>query len=58
MADAETEARRRGCERALLDFQALGFYQKLGYIEFGRLSGFSGKHDRYYLYKPRELAPD
>jgi hypothetical protein len=34
-----------------LSFQALGFYQKLGYIEFGRLSGFSGKHDRYWLRK-------
>ena len=54
MAEAETEARRRGCERALLDtlsFQALGFYQKLGYTEFGRISGFSGKHHRHYLYK-------
>jgi GrpB-like predicted nucleotidyltransferase (UPF0157 family)/ribosomal protein S18 acetylase RimI-like enzyme len=54
MAAAEAEARRRGCEHALLDtpsFQALGFYRKLGYTEFGRLSGFSGKHDRHYLYK-------
>jgi ribosomal protein S18 acetylase RimI-like enzyme len=54
MGAAETEARKRGCARALLDtlsFQALGFYQKLGYTEFGRISGFSGKHDRHYLYK-------
>lgn len=51
---AEAEARARGCERVFLDtlsFQALGFYQKLGYAEFGRLSGFSGKYDRIYLYK-------
>jgi ribosomal protein S18 acetylase RimI-like enzyme len=37
---AGAEARRRGCEHAFLDtfsFQALGFYQKLGYSEFGRL---------------------
>jgi hypothetical protein len=34
-----------------LSFQALGFYQKLGYSEFGRLSGFSGKYDRIYLHK-------
>lgn len=54
IAAAEAEARRRGCERALLDtlsFQALGFYRKLGYIEFGRISGFGGKHDRHYLHK-------
>jgi ribosomal protein S18 acetylase RimI-like enzyme len=51
---AEAEARARGCERVFLDtlsFQALGFYQKLGYSEFGRLSGFSGKYDRIYLHK-------
>jgi GrpB-like predicted nucleotidyltransferase (UPF0157 family) len=54
MAAAEAEARKRGCERALLDtlsFQALGFYRKRGYTEFGRIPGFSGKHDRHYLYK-------
>jgi GNAT superfamily N-acetyltransferase len=54
MQAAEAEARARGCKHALLDtfsFQALGFYKKLGYVEFGRLSGFSGRHDRHYLYK-------
>jgi ribosomal protein S18 acetylase RimI-like enzyme len=54
MKAAEAEARRRGCERAFLDtlgFQALGFYLKLGYSEFGRLPGFSGKYDRHYLHK-------
>jgi ribosomal protein S18 acetylase RimI-like enzyme len=54
MQAAEAEARARGCKHALLDtfsFQALGFYKKLGYTEFGRLSGFSGRHDRHYLYK-------
>jgi GNAT superfamily N-acetyltransferase len=54
MEAAESEARARGCSHALLDtfsFQALGFYTKLGYTEFGRLSGFSGRHDRHYLYK-------
>jgi ribosomal protein S18 acetylase RimI-like enzyme len=54
MDAAEKEARARGCERAFLDtlsFQALEFYTKCGYAEFGRLNGFSGKHDRHYLYK-------
>jgi GNAT superfamily N-acetyltransferase len=51
---AEKAARARGCERVMpdtLSFQALGFYKKLGYAEFGRLSGFSGKYDRHHLYK-------
>jgi ribosomal protein S18 acetylase RimI-like enzyme len=51
---AEHEARLRGCKHAFLDtfsFQALGFYQKLGYREFGRLEEFSGKHERHYLHK-------
>lgn len=54
MNAAESEARLRGCKHAFLDtfsFQALGFYQKLGYIEFGRLGEFSGKHERHYLHK-------
>ena len=54
MKAAEAEARERGCERVFLDtlsFQALGFYLKLGYAEFGRLCGFSGKYDRHYLHK-------
>jgi len=56
---AEDEARRRGCKHAFLDtfsFQALDFYLKLGYREFGRLEGFSGKHARYYLYKQLDDA--
>lgn len=56
---AESEARRRGCKHVLLDtysFQALGFYQKNGYKEFGRLTGFSGKHDRHYLHKELDVA--
>jgi ribosomal protein S18 acetylase RimI-like enzyme len=54
MNAAESEARNRKCERVFLDtlsFQALGFYQKLGYTEFGRLSGFGGKHDRHWVSK-------
>jgi GNAT superfamily N-acetyltransferase len=54
MAAAEAEAIRRGCKHAVVDtfsFQALGFYLRLGYLEFGRLSGFSGEHERHYLHK-------
>jgi ribosomal protein S18 acetylase RimI-like enzyme len=54
MVAAEAEAGRRGCKHAFLDtlsFQALGFYRKPGYSEFGRLSGFSGRHERYFLRK-------
>ena len=54
MHAAEAEAVRRGCQHARLDtfsFQGLGVYQKLGYSEFGRLSGYSGRFDRHFLYK-------
>jgi ribosomal protein S18 acetylase RimI-like enzyme len=54
LATAESEAIRRGCKHARLDtysFQALGFYQKLGYEEVGQLTGFGGEHTRYFLHK-------
>ena len=54
MLAAETEAVARGCLGSTLDtfsFQALGFYEKLGYTIVGNLSGYSGKYERYYLQK-------
>lgn len=51
---AEQEAASRGCGYVQLDtysFQALPFYQRLGYEEYGRLDGFTGGHERYYLRK-------
>jgi ribosomal protein S18 acetylase RimI-like enzyme len=54
MSAAEAEALRRGCFNVVLDtfsFQALGFYKKLGYEEFGQLSRFTGGHVRHFLYK-------
>ena len=54
IAAAEEEAIKRGCTGSSLDtfsFQALRFYQKLGYSVFGELNGYSGKHHRYYLEK-------
>jgi len=54
MAAAEGEARARGCRHVQLDtfsFQAPGFYQRLGYVEFGRLRDFTRGHERHYLTK-------
>lgn len=51
---AEAEAVRRGCAHAFLDtfeFQARGFYEKMGYERFGQLDGFSGRHARYFMRK-------
>jgi ribosomal protein S18 acetylase RimI-like enzyme len=51
---AEDIARGRGCHHAHLDtmsFQALGFYQKLGYEEFGRLDDMPRGHSRIFLRK-------
>jgi GNAT superfamily N-acetyltransferase len=57
MAQAEARARDRGCHSAWLDtfsFQAPGFYQKLGYEEFGRLD-YPPHHQRHFLRK--QLSP-
>ncbi|HEX5682917.1 MAG TPA: GNAT family N-acetyltransferase [Ideonella sp.] len=51
---AEAEAFRRGCRFALLDtfsFQARPFYERLGYRQFGQLTGFPGGHVRHYMTK-------
>ena len=51
---AEQEARLRGCQHAYLDtfdFQALGFYQKLGYELFGQLEDYPPGHTKYFLQK-------
>jgi ribosomal protein S18 acetylase RimI-like enzyme len=52
---AEAEALARGCRYAHLDtfsFQALGFYQKLGYEVFAELEDYPENARRYYLKKP------
>lgn len=54
MQQAEEEAQRRGCHGAYLetfDFQAPGFYQRLGYAVFGRLENTPPGHTRFFLRK-------
>ncbi|NIH11546.1 MAG: GNAT family N-acetyltransferase [Serratia symbiotica] len=54
MLQAEEEARKRGCHMACVDtfdFQAKGFYEKLGYRVFGDFPGYAHRHTRHYLAK-------
>ena len=54
MSLAEQEALRRGCPRVFLEtlsFQALPFYEKLGYAVFSRLPDFPVGGARYALTK-------
>ena len=56
MATAEAHAWREGCLGAYLDtfeYQALPFYQKLGYELFGTLDGFPPGYKQFYLRKLR-----
>ena len=56
---AEEEARRRGCVGMWLDtftFQAPWFYPKLGFTEFGRITGYPPGQDRIFLVK--KFGPD
>jgi len=54
MAAAEKEAVERGCAGAWLgtfDFQARGFYERIGYTVFAELPGFPPGHTHYHLLK-------
>jgi GNAT superfamily N-acetyltransferase len=54
MARAESEAVARGCHAACLDtfeFQARGFYERLGYRCFGELGDFPAGRSRYFMRK-------
>jgi ribosomal protein S18 acetylase RimI-like enzyme len=54
MRAAEHEAHARGCLHAhcdTFDFQALPFYQTLGYSVFGQLDDYPAGHTRYFLHK-------
>lgn len=51
---AEAIARDRGCTNAYTDtfsFQAPGFWQTNGYVEFGRLDGMPAGHARVWFRK-------
>jgi ribosomal protein S18 acetylase RimI-like enzyme len=54
MRSAEAEAVRRDCHHALLDtfdFQARGFYERLGYEVFGEARDFPRGHTRFFMRK-------
>lgn len=54
MRMAEEVAREKNCTGIWLEtfsFQAPGFYQKLGYCEFGRLADYPPGHTRLYFQK-------
>lgn len=59
IAAAEARARERGCHSAYVDtfsFQAPGFYQRQGYVEFGRLP-YPPKGERIWLRKSLTETP-
>ena len=54
LAEAEAEARRRGCHQMHLDthsYQAPAFYRRLGYDVIGELPGWPGDDVRIFLRK-------
>jgi GNAT superfamily N-acetyltransferase len=51
---AESEALNKGCTGIYFDtfnFQAKGFYKKLGYALFGHIDDFPPGHQRYFFQK-------
>ncbi|MFI8367067.1 GNAT family N-acetyltransferase [Streptomyces sp. NPDC085466] len=51
---AEAEARRRGCDRAVVSsftFQAPDFYRRHGYVETGRTLGIPGGAEDVHFHK-------
>ncbi|MGB0954507.1 MAG: GNAT family N-acetyltransferase [Panacagrimonas sp.] len=54
MAEAETAARKKQYRGLFLDtfeFQAPGFYEKLGFSRFGSIKDFCDGHDRHFYEK-------
>jgi len=59
MRRAEREALARGCHHAWLDtfdFQARGFYERLGYISFAELGDYPVGSTRYFMKKTLRAA--
>ena len=59
LENAEQTAIKRGCKFAYLDtfaFQALPFYEKLGYTIFGVLENFPEGKKRYFLQKKLDIG--
>ena len=57
LAAAEQEVRRRGCVEIQLDthdYQAPGFYRRMGYEVVGELPGWPGRSTRIFLRKRLE----
>ena len=55
LQEVEAAACERGCGAVWLDtfsFQAPGFYQQLGYRQFGRLDDYPPGRARHFLWKP------
>lgn len=58
---AEQEALARGCHSAWLDtheFQARGFYERLGYVCFGELQNYPRGFSRIFLQKSLTVLRD
>jgi GNAT superfamily N-acetyltransferase len=54
MQRAEAQALVHGCDAIFLDtfdFQARGFYEKLGFVVFGVLENYPPGHKRFYMVK-------
>jgi GNAT superfamily N-acetyltransferase len=54
MQQAEDEAIRRECHGSYLDtfdFQARGFYERIGYLVFGQVDDMPPGHSRFFLRK-------
>lgn len=54
MAEAEAIARDAGCTGLWLDtydFQARGFYEKLGFVVFGAIDDYPPGHARFFMQK-------
>jgi ribosomal protein S18 acetylase RimI-like enzyme len=61
MKRAEALALEQGCDAVDLDtfdYQAPGFYEKLGFKVFGRLEDYPPGHRRFYLVKRLRSVPN